>query len=176
MTVWLQGKLRHCIFQQQTLLLKKLHNKRCCVAERVRIWYIVNEQTFLGVMWVSLFLRQLQALYHIQYYVYVSKLFNFPITTIDIVFEFLKWLTSFVFNFGLVNVERMCSKLCTANLLCVWCVYLGQQHCGVNLLCEAAPRAVAKLGASGWKRKLEPFKPDLHQRLGEQNVALKHCC
>ncbi|KAI4805922.1 hypothetical protein KUCAC02_010515 [Chaenocephalus aceratus] len=25
----------------------------------------------------------------------------------------------------------------------------GQQHCGVNLLCEAAPRAVAKLGASG---------------------------
>lgn len=34
-------------------------------------------------------------------------------------------------DFGLVGVETMCFKLCTATLLCVSCVYLGQQHCEV---------------------------------------------
>ncbi|KAG7502166.1 hypothetical protein JOB18_015025 [Solea senegalensis] len=48
----------------------------------------------------------------------------------------------------------------------------GQQQCGVNLLCEQVPRAVAKLGGSGPNGELESFKPDLHQCLGEQNAAL----
>eukprot|EP00064_Thunnus_orientalis_P002363 superscaffoldBa00000168_g2370 len=51
----------------------------------------------------------------------------------------------------------------------------GQQHCGINLLWEPVPRTVAKLGVSGSNRELEPFKLDLHQCLGEQNKALKHC-
>lgn len=42
------------------------------------------------------------------------------------------------FNFGLVNVRKMCSKLCTATPLCV---YLGQQHCGGKSFVWASSRS-----------------------------------
>lgn len=81
-----------------------------------------------------------------------------------------------IFFFRNCHCSKDLFSISTATLLYVWRVYLGQQHCGVSLLCEPVPRAVAKLRVSGWNRELELFKLDLHQCLEEQNRTVRHCC